>query len=410
MRAALRHLPTLGLALLLLATAARPAHAGETQTLPAGTFVLDSSFLTSHLDKRFDGNGNAQPLLDPVRRYEPGAGLQGVLTGRPVVSFQVLVMQLLYGITDNWLVAVGLPLVVNMKVTTNLGWEPGDYQPSLGRRYSQSDFWAWAGSLGQPKPPDVWQGNAWSPADMIVGTRYRIPRWGFLETLGLDVAGHVQFAIPTGADAQPEEVIGPGTNAWELHNYADAEFHLAADRHFWRDGLIDRFNVGADVFYGWYRSRTYTTPRGTLNPLLLTYQPYVGDTYVIDPGDWLSGTVYAEFAPIIGPTRASIVSGGSLEKAEALPPLVNVLVSYQHIHCFASHWESPSAQWNYDREKNWGDGYKNAVRANLNVSLLRVGLPLQLYANYRNVSLIPGKNIRPADTLAFGVRLLLKFW
>ena len=176
------------------------------------------------------------------------------------------------------------------------------------------------------------------------------------------------------------------------------------------DGNTARLSLGLDAYYAYFRSRTYDTPKGTQYPLLLNDQPFVGDTYKIDPGDWLVGAFSVEVVPFIGPARASFVSGGSLEKALAMPPLVDLELGYTYVHCAATTWTSDSPQWDWTHEELWLEGDKNQLRANLTVSLLRLGLPLQLYGAYRNQSLIPGKYTRAADTWNGGARLLAKFW
>jgi hypothetical protein len=136
----------------------------------------------------------------------------------------------------------------------------------------------------------------------------------------------------------------------------------------------------------------------------------VGDKYWIDPGDWLVGTVSVDISPFYGPTEATLVSRGSLENAHALPPMVSLTLSYSYIGTFASNWWSNSPLWEYDREKMWGAGDKHAFRAQLNLSFMRVGLPLQMFLSYRAQDLAPGRNTRAANTFSAGLRLLAKFW
>ena len=131
--------------------AASAASAMETQVLPANTFTFDFAYLSTSLDKQWSGDGKPLPLVEESRRYEPGAGLQGILRAQPKAQLHVLLIQALYGITDRLTAAVYVPIVMNSRVATNLSWEPGDYQATLGRRYSEDDFWGWASSLGQPR-------------------------------------------------------------------------------------------------------------------------------------------------------------------------------------------------------------------------------------------------------------------
>ena len=109
------------------------ASAMETQVLPKSTWIFDFAYLNTSLDKQWDGNGKALPLVEESRRYEPGQGLQGILRAKPQAALQVLLIQALYGITDNLTAALYVPIVMNSRVTTNLSWEPGDYPSSLGR-------------------------------------------------------------------------------------------------------------------------------------------------------------------------------------------------------------------------------------------------------------------------------------
>lgn len=122
---------------LLVATV---ASAMETQVLPANTFTFDFGYLGTSLDKQWSGDGQPLPLVEESRRYEPGAGLQGILRARPQAQLHVMLIQALYGITDRLTAALYVPIVLNSRVTTNLSWEPGDYQSQLGRKYSEEDF------------------------------------------------------------------------------------------------------------------------------------------------------------------------------------------------------------------------------------------------------------------------------
>lgn len=397
-------------AVLAVLLAATPALAMETQVLPKGTWMLDVSYMRSTLDKQWDGERRAASLIADIPRYEPGGGLQGILRARPDATFHILLMQLMYGITDKLSVAVYVPLVLNTSIVTNLSWEPGDYQSQLGRAYSEDDFWAWAASMGQPRVPNSWTGNAGTLSDIILGARYLLPQFEWMKKSGFRWSGTLQVALPTGTNMDPEEAVSVGTNLWELNAAGTIEAHLSADQPFLEDDGVSRGNVGADVFYSAFLPRKYESGKGTINPLLNNIAPYVGDNYWIDGGDWFGATLSADVVPIIGPTRSSIVSGHSLEKARTLPPLLTLSLAYTHIRTMQSYWRSDSALWSWDREKMWQPGEKNLVKATVTVSLLRVGLPLQLYASYRTQDLIPGRYTRPANVLTAGVRALVKFW
>lgn len=396
---------------LMTALLASVATAAETTVLPKSTFSFDFSYLRTSLDKQWSGDRTALPLVEDNRRYEPGAGLQGILRARPEAALDVLMIQALYGITDRLTAALYVPLVLGASVKTNLSWEPGDYQSQLGRAYGEEDFWGWASSLGQPRVPAEWRQQGVKLADIIVGARYLLPEFEWMTANHFRWAATLQVAIPTGTNFDPEEAVSIGTNLWELHAAGDVEAHLSADKAFWVDEYgVARLNLGADLSYAFFRPREYKAGYGRKNPLLNNNAPYVGDTYWVDGGDWLAGTLSLDVTPIYGPALATLVSGHSVEKAKALPGLLTLNVSYTRVQTFQSDWQSQSALWDYDREKFWQPGEKNIVRAMATVSLLRLGLPIQLYARYQSGDLIPGRYTRPANVFTAGIRLVAKFW
>ncbi|MEW5740908.1 MAG: hypothetical protein AB1938_18455 [Myxococcota bacterium] len=397
----------LGVTLVLWATS---AFAMETQVLPRGTWMVDLAYMRSTIDKQWDGERRAVSLIPEMPRYEPGGGLQGILRARPDATFHFILLQLMYGITDRLSVAVYLPIVLNTSIKTNLSWEPGDYQSQLGRAYSEDDFWAWAASMGQPRVANEWSGNNGRISDIILGARYLLPEFEWMKASGFRWAATLQVALPTGSNMDPEEAVSAGTNLWELHAAGTIEAHLSADQPFLEDDGVSRGNVGADVFYAAFLPRKYQSGTGALNPLLNNFAPYVGESYWIDGGDWLGATLSVDVVPVIGPTRATIVSGNSLEKAKTLPPLLTLSLAYTHIRTLQSHWNTDSDLWAWEREKLWQPGEKNLVKGTVTLSFLRVGLPIQVYASYRTQDLIPGRYTRPANVLTAGIRTVLKFW
>ena len=218
-------------------------------------------------------------------------------------------IQALYGITDKLTAAVYVPIVMHSRVATNLSWEPGDYQSQLGRAYSEEDFWGWASSLGQPRVPAVWEAGV-RLADIVLGARYLLPQTEWMSKNHFRWSATLQVALPTGTNFDPEEAVSVGTNLWELHAAGDVEAHVSADKHFFVDEYgVYRLNIGADLFYAFFRPREYKAGHGLRNPLLNNNAFYVGDTYIVDGGDWLAGTISIDVVPFLGPTRASIVSG-----------------------------------------------------------------------------------------------------
>lgn len=395
---------------LATAFASGDAFADRTATLPAGAFALDLAWTNSTSRQGWTSDREKMPLLNGIRRYEPGGGWQGDIEAEPSVVYNFLITQLMYGVTENLTAALAVPLVLDATIDTNLSWRSGDYMSQLGRPYSESDFWQWAESMGQPKPTDRWEGNHNSLADMVLALRYRLPRLSWMERWGVDVAVAAQAALPTGSTPDPEQLVVAGTTAWDLHSYADLQLHLSVEKSWYDAHGVPWLALGVDTFYGWMRSREFTTPTGTLNPLLLNYQPYVGDTYQIDGGDWLSALALVDWSPWAGPTYATYVTKGDMARAQELPRLLTLQLAFQYLKTAQSDWISDSEIWNWQsgREEFWQPGDKNTVIAQATVSLLRVGAPLQLYVRYRNQELVPGRNTRAANALFLGMRLLAK--
>ncbi|NLH47642.1 MAG: hypothetical protein GX444_03455 [Myxococcales bacterium] len=398
-----------GLLGLMLCLTAGAAWAGFTETLPQGAFMLDVSYLYSYLNSAYDDDGRKVPLIEEVKRYEPGAGLQGTLIPKARTEFGILVSQLQYGIFDNLSAGIGVPVVLYTKIDPDFQWDKGDYNWNLGRSYSEQDFWDWAGSMGQPKP-GKWRGNEGVLGDIQLGTRWRFTDgYQSWEKLGLAMAGMMTVALPTGKQPDPEEVVTAGTTSWDLHSNGDLGFHVSLDKSF-KESLDGRLLVGVDAFYEFLLPHRYESPEGKKNPLLLNYRPFTGKYYTIDGGDFTGGSVQTDIVPWKGPALGTWLTKGDVEKAKALPPLLTFSFRYSFIYLQQTDWQSDSEIWDYDRERLWRPGYKNMLNGQMVLSLLRLGAPLQPYVAYRNLTWIPGKNCRAADVLSAGTRVLMKFW
>ncbi|HOX45464.1 MAG TPA: hypothetical protein PK668_17840 [Myxococcota bacterium] len=398
-----RHaLPAAALLAAGLLAAAPPARAGRpTETLPAETFLVDVAYLHSWLTNAYDDEGGRTQLLDKLYRYEPGGGLQGIIIPDASVTYQVLIAKLQYGILDNLTLGLGVPVVLRTTVEPRLSWVPGDYMWWLGRTYTEEDFWEWAQSMGQPRP-GTWVGNRGVLADIILGLRYRLSDYlPALTDQGVGLALTVQGALPTGRPKDPEEIVASGTTSWELHAQGELGLHLALD---YRPRELDeRLTVGLDLFYEALFEHTYDAPTGRKNPLILDLAPYTGERYSLDPGDFLGFQLVLDVVAWRGPVLETWLSG-QVADPDSLPPLVSLSVGYAFTWLFQSDWESESELWDWTQEKLWRPGYKNRLTAELVVSLLRVGAPLQLSLTYSNLSWIPGRNSRATDSLSVGLR------
>ncbi len=382
--------------------ASSAAMAGFTQTLPQGTLLLDEAFSRSRLTHRWDDDGNLAPLIDPIERYEPGGGLQGVLTPNTEVSYRILINQIQFGVLDQLTVGVALPMVVGTTVDLDLDWTPGDYQPTIGRPYSEEDFWEWAGSMGQPRPGS-WEGNGGVVADTYLGLRYRfsddVPWFE-----GSPVAASIMLigALPTGRQADPEEIAAAGTTSWDLHSQGELGAHLSADLFLPTDAALPRLTLGLDLFYEALLAHEYRTPKGEIHPLLLAQAPYVGDTYVLDPGDFAGGSIQAEAVLWVGPDTSNWLSRRA---SGPLPPLLTLLARYTYTHIGQSDWRSDSDLWDWTHERLWKPGFKSTLNARLTLSLFRLGVPIQIYGAMRNQTWLGGRNCRAAGVWTVGVQV-----
>jgi len=400
--------------LLLLAicffSGPRPAEAGGmTETLPRGGWLLDLAFFLSNLSHMYNDDGELRPLLPEIDRYEPGGGYQGTIIPNANVQYGILAIQLQYGILDYLTAGIGVPVVLYNTIEPDLSWREGDYQQYVGRSYSEDDFWGWAESMGQPKP-GKWSGNEGVLSDILLGARYRFSdHFRAMRESEWALALSIYGSLPTGSPPDSEDVVSAGTTSWDLHSQGELAFHLSLDR-FFSEHLNGRLLLSLDLFYEVFFRHEYDTPRGTRNPLLLNYQPYVGDTYTIKPGDFWGGSFQVEVIPYYGQARATWLVAGDQGRANSLPPVISCWLRYTHIQIGQSDWQSDSEIWDYQQERNWGPGYKNILTAQLNISFLRLGAPLMLYVRYRNLTWIGGRNSRAADIWTFGTRIPAKFW
>jgi len=395
---------------------ASTTHAGFTETLPQGTFILDSSFIMATVSGAWDNDGNLGPIIQPDQRYEPTTGeLLGTLAPQVQADTQIWANVIQYGILDSLTAVVGIPVFVKSSVKPNFEWTPGDVIAQYGRRFDTvDDFWGFASGFGQPEVTD-WEGNYFVVSDIILGGRYRFTDpFSWFRRNKLAGALTVYGSVPTGTEPDPEEVVSMGTATWNLHFQGELGFHLSAD--YVVHGLDDRLTLGVDGFYEFFFKHEYDTPKGTKHRILLIGQDELaGCTYTIDPGNFYGVAFQMDVVPWKGPALASWLSSRDAEKAEKFPPLLTLTFRYTHTRFGQTRWEGAgwwaSDWWEYDdKEEIWQPGYKNILTGIVTVSLLRLGVPLQVYGGYRNQTWIPGKNFRAANVITAGFRLPLKFW
>jgi hypothetical protein len=410
-----------------------PAHAAFTETLPQGMLLLDESFVVSWLGERWNNDGKRDELLDGIDRYDPGGGLQGIIKPEPDATYMMLVNRVNIGILDNLTFALAVPVVLYTRVSPNLNWESGDYQSQIGRVYSDADFWEWAQSMGQSKP-QTWIGNRGKISDLVLGLRFR---WtDYIESLnevGFKSAVSVLGVIPTGSNADPEEVVSAGTSMWDLNFQGDLAFHLSFDKTFERE-LDGRLIIGLDVFYEVFFERELTSPTGAKHPLLRNFAPYIGDTYTVKPGDFSGVSLDIDIIAYKGPVldtwltrgkknKADSTAEGGVESAESdevveaeperdmsefekrFPPIITFGLNYNFVHVQQTDYNSDFPQWDFDQEDLWRPGYKNALTGKVTFSFIRLGAPFNLYVSYRTLRLIPGKNSRAPDILTVGLQI-----
>lgn len=396
------------LSLVLLLLLPCSARAGFTDTVPKWALLVDEGLVFSWVDGAWGNDGRRVSLVEPLDLYEPGGPKQGTLAPDPYVKNTLLITQVYAGLLEDLTFGLGLPVVLETAIDSRLRWKPGEYQPRLGRAYTDADFWSWAAAMGQPRPADF-RGNRGVPSDLVLGLRWRFSdRVPALRREGVRMSVMVSGVAPTGRAPDPEDPVALGTTLWDLNAQGDLAARVGIDHAF--RSLDGRLTIGGEVFYEAFFSRTRRTPKGTRNPLLLTQAPYVGETYRVKPGDWSGFAFELSGVPWVGPPLATWLSGNDAGKAVAFPPLLTLAVGFRFQHVQQSDWSSDSTHWDWRRERQKKPGYRNLLTARATLSLLRLGVPLQVYLSYANSSWIPGRNAPAGDVLTLGLQVPLKFW
>ncbi|MBK7973277.1 MAG: hypothetical protein IPK07_08365 [Deltaproteobacteria bacterium] len=385
------------LAALVVVALAGAARAGIADTPPQGAVIFDSTYGSTATQGRYDGSGNLVDLADPVERYAPTGEFQGNILVPGVNETEVQVNRLAIGVTDWFSVAVVFPFLISQKTDLKLDWEAGDFIPEFNRQMTGDDFWDWAGSLGQPKPPN-WSAYS-TPGDVILAVLVNLYRQPWSQV--------TVFAFGntfTGAKANPEILGAIGSSGFDFITNGDIGFHLTSD---WRlpDSVVDRFTLSFDLFYEHYLPREFASPVGKYNPLIVNYAPYIGPTYTVTRGDLYGIGSVLRYDVLRGPDEPSWLTRSNPEFQKALPALFAVQASYVHQRGFDTDYDSLSAVWDSDQEEDNKALYKHNFKFTGALSLLRYGVPVDIMGGYQTQTLIAGKNFRPTDGFEVGLRL-----
>ena len=114
--------------------------------------------------------------------------------------------------------------------------------------------------------------------------------------------------------------------------------------------------------------------------------------------------------PLVGPTWPVWIAGHDIKQAAKFPPLLQLWFAHTYVHVAQSYWHSNSALWDWQHDRDWLPGDKNTVKLGGEFSMMRLGIPMSLYASYRAQDWIPGRNTRASDVLMVGARLIVKVW
>ncbi len=384
-------------ALLAPPCAVPAAHAGLADTPPQGAVIFETRYQNTATQGRYDGSGKLVDLADPVERYAPTGEFQGKILVPGVHEAEVAINTLAVGVTDWFSVAVVWPFLISQKTDLNLGWESGDFIPEFNRQMTEDDFWDWAGSLGQPKPPN-WSAYG-TPGDVLLAVLVNVYRQPWSQITAFAFGNTF-----TATQANPEILGSVGTSGFDFITNGDIGLHLTSD---WRlpDSILDRFTLSFDLFYEHYLPRTFPSPVGKYNPLIVDYAPYIGPTYKVTRGDIYGAGCTIRFDMLRGPDEPSWLTKTNPEFQKALPSLFGVQIGYTHVRAFDTDYDSLSKVWDSDQEEDNEALFKHNFKFSGQLSLLRYGVPVDLTGGYVTQTLIAGENFRPVNGFEVGIRL-----
>jgi hypothetical protein len=373
------------------------AHAGMADTPGKGFIILDVSRQYARANHSLDKDGKLGNLNDDIVMYDPAGNPLGTIKVPAQHNEKVLLTQLFYGFTDKFAGGVIVPYFLESETKLNFHWTPGAYANDLGRPYSDSDFWEFAGSMGQKKPSDYKKKNILG--DVVLGGIYSLQKTKRYQTA---VLGFVNTR--TGKLSDPEILGATGTNGFELQSNGDIGLHALGDYF-----LNPRISVGGEVFYEWYFPRRFHNAMGKNNPLLSYEGLYAGPDYLVIPGDWIGGSTSAQFNIIRGTNEPSWITRKNPAMQKTLPNFFTVSPGIKYIRFFGNRYRSDSDFLDRKRELAHPNGYRVNSQVKTAVNFLRYGAPVSVYYILMSQELIHGRSFFPVVNNTFGIQLYAAF-
>lgn len=387
------------LAALGVALAAGPAFAGLADTLPQGLMIIETSYINRVTESRFGNGGEEGDLVEPIDRYDVTGEFQGQITVPGKFSADIWLTKVAVGITDRLTVAAVFPVFLERRVELNLGWVQGDPLPTNDfEPFDREDFWEWAESLGQSEPGDFID-DTFEKGDIILAAFYNFWR---SEDLRMTAFGF--WNTGSGSSAAAEEVGSVGTSFFELDAIGDLGIHILAD-YVPPYPVLDRLTFSLEGFYETFFEHEKHAGTGRKHPLLLNDAPFTGPKIRIDPGDFYGWAAQLGIKLWEGPTSPTWLTRANPALQESLPPVLTVDAKLTNLFSFDDDYQTRSPQYDRDLEFENQAQIKWNWAFTLRASLLRFGIPLDVYGQYFDQSLFPGRNFRPATGYEIGVRL-----
>jgi hypothetical protein len=167
------------------------------ERLPQNTFGLQLDYFYQRFDGAFDNRGNAAGAIQPIDIHDPFGGKGRFLEfkaderGRR----QTIDLRFSYGVTDDWLVFVNAPLLMQN------GWLIYDFRPGtssrLGVRTLNGAFGLFR-EFGRPTPTPRFHDTGWNWGDVEGGAE-----WTYYDAAFLTLTAQFGVIAPSGRTANP---------------------------------------------------------------------------------------------------------------------------------------------------------------------------------------------------------------